>query len=209
MHAYRGQFEVHVTVRLAGQAGLDNFRGWCVGHACKCVRIELARGEHVEQPMATWRRGDTSLPVVLAEANRCATELEHAGFRVVRVKVEAEPGNADVPQADADAMVHATSNYFEHHVKLLRDSGARRDDLLQACLASGAHLSRNAWREPVAGMEERFVTLRCYGTGWNSADRKLQQLIDTLQRIGEQIIEVESEYCVYDSNLELDRGWLP
>ena len=55
MHTYCGNFEVHLTVGAAG--ALDAFRSWCEAERCKCVRIVLARGMHVEQPMATWRRG--------------------------------------------------------------------------------------------------------------------------------------------------------
>ena len=66
MHTYRGNFEVHLTVGAAG--ALDAFRSWCEAERCKCVRIVLARGMHVEQPMAGWRRADAVLPDVLAEA---------------------------------------------------------------------------------------------------------------------------------------------
>jgi hypothetical protein len=80
---------------------------------------------------------------------------------------------------------------------------------MELCLAHEAHLSRNASREPVDGIEERFVTLRSYRVGRSTAEQRLHRLLAALERAGEQVIEVESEYAVYDSNLALDAGWLP
>lgn len=208
MYDYRGTFEVHVTVHVPREEYLGRFRDWCAKRGLKCVHIVLSRGEQVRQPMATWRRGDTVLPAVLDEANRHAADLTHAGTAVSRVKIEAAPHNEDVPVRDADAAAHAAENYFEHHVKLLRDQSAPREALVAACEPLGAHLSRNAFRRPAAGMEERFVTLRSYGVGRATSEQELARLLDTLMTLGEQVIERESEYCVYDSNLELDAGWL-
>jgi hypothetical protein len=209
MHEYQGDFEVHLTVRPPDAASLNRFRAWCSARGCKCVRIVLARGEHVEQPMATWRRSQTTLSLVGAEARRLALDLEGAAIPVVRLKVEADPRNDGVPDGDTDAATHGPTNYFEHHVKLLRDGSADHDLLLQACLKLGAHLSRNAWREAAHGQEERFVTLRGYRVGRTSAERRLQELLAVLNELGEHVIEIESEYVVLDSNLALDAGWLP
>lgn len=208
MRHYHGDFEVHLTVLAQGRSSLARFQEWCRLREYKCVWIVLARGEHAEQPMATWRRHTTNLAQVLEEAERCAGDLNSVAIPVVRVKVEADPNNDEVPQVDADAVTHAAGNYFEHHVKLLRDKTAPHEVLLRACERCGAHLSRNAYREVGPEQEERFVTIRSYGVGWVSSQRRLQHLLAVLQELGEQIIEHESEYCVYDSNIGLDAGWL-
>jgi hypothetical protein len=208
MREYQGDFEVHLTVRAADEAALARFRAWCGERGVKCVRIVLARGAHVEQPMATWRTRDARLSGVRSEAAKLAAEVAALGLPVVRAKVEADPDNAEVPQADADAPLDEPRNYFEHHVKLLRDAAAPRESLLELCERHGAHLSRNALRPVSQGREERFVTLRSYGVGRESSELALQALLADLAAQGEQILEHESEYCVYDSNLELDAGWL-
>jgi hypothetical protein len=209
MQDYHGEFEVHTTIRLSGQGGgWERFQDWCRVHQCKCVQIMLARGEHIDQPMATWRRSSVSLTGVLAEARLMAADLQKSAFPVVRIKVEADILNENVPQLDEDVADHAASNYFEHHVKLLRDRTASYDRLLEVCAEQDAHLSRNALREPAHGKEERFVTLRHYRLGSLSSKRRLRQLVEALNELGEQVLEAESEYCVYDSNLDLDRGWL-
>ena len=207
MHGYHGNFEVHLTIRAAGD--LDAFRAWCEVECCRCVHIVLARGATVEQPMATWRRGDSVLPDVLAEVDRRARDLERAGFAVVREKIEADPENDDVPATDEASLSHPPGNHFENHVKLRRKTGAEREALLRICLEHAAHVSRNAWRAPAEGFEERFVTLRSYRMGRAASQERLQRLLAGLEAAGERIIEVESEYVVYDSNLALDAGWLP
>jgi hypothetical protein len=208
MREYRGEFEVHITVGLPDRGGRDRFLDWCRIHDFKFVHIILDRGDHIDQPMATWRRSQASLTTVLAEARVIATELQKIAFSVIRVKVEVDTLNQDVPQFDEEAIGHAASNYFEHHVKLLRDRPAPCDRLLRVCVEQQAHLSRNSWREPSQGKEERFVTSRYYRVGSASSRSQLQQLLECLNELGEQVIDVESEYCVYDTNLDLDRGWL-
>jgi hypothetical protein len=209
MRAYQGDFEIHVTARITSESQFERFREWCRIREFKCVRIILGRGSHMHQPMATWRRHDTSLPVVVMEAHQCALEMNRVGILVARVKVEAAPDNEDVPLNDVDAAEHEPRNYFEHHVKLLRAATASREALLRTCEQFGAHLSHNALREVEEGQEERFVTLRCYAVGRTTSEGQLQRFLAALTDLGERIIEHESEYCVYDSNVELDTGWLP
>jgi hypothetical protein len=205
---YRGQFEVHVTVSAPAAGSRERFQRWCAERGTKCVWIVLARGAHADQPMATWHSRNTILPAVLNDANVRAADLDALGIRVTRVKIEAAPSNAEVPRRDEETADHAPENYFEHHVKLLRAASAPRAVLLELCDTFGAHLSRNAFRDTADGREERFVTLRNYGVGSGTSERQFRRLLAALREVGEHVIEFESEYCVYDSALELDAGWL-
>lgn len=208
-HEYAGDFEVHVTIRAADAAGLDQFSRWCQQRGVKCVHIVLSRGEAASQPMATWRRGSTVLSSVRDEADGFAEDAVQAGFEVTRVKIETAPGNEDLPQTDLDASTEPDANYFEHHIKLDRPREASVLKLTELCESHGAHLSRNAFRQTAGDREERFVTLRTYGVGAQTSQRQLAALLDGLAAGGEAVIETESEYCVYDSNIALDAGWLP
>ena len=160
MREYSGDFEAHLTVAVENPSGLEVFRKWCEQRQLKCVRIVLSRGEHVEQPMATWRRGDSVCSTMLEECRTFAAEAADCGLEVVRLKIETAPDNDEVPITDGDAAEHATDNYFEHHVKLRRPTDASRSALEQICDRLGAHLSKNACRRAADGHEERFVTLR-------------------------------------------------
>jgi hypothetical protein len=208
MRDYNGDFEVHVTVRSVDDAILHRFQEWCHDRQVKCLRIVLSRGKFHQQPMATWHRYGSTLPKVHQEAERCAIELDRSAIPIARVKIEASPNNEGIPVDDADALGHDAANYFEHHVKLLRAKCSPRDYLLQTCDRHGAHLSRNAFRVVDRDKEEQFVTFRSYRTGRINSERRLQELLIALTELGEKILEHETEYCVYDSNLSLDAGWL-
>ncbi|MGF1578974.1 MAG: hypothetical protein ACFCD0_06390 [Gemmataceae bacterium] len=158
--------------------------------------------------MATWRRGNTEFSLVLEEAKLHAANLNSNDLPVVRVKVEAGPFNFEIPITDKDAADHDANNYFEHHIKLRRSESALQGQLLEVCQHHNAHLSRNAFRQVEDGQEERFVTLRTYNAGRTTSSQQLERLLGALRELNEQIIEYESEYCVYDSNLDLDSGWL-
>lgn len=208
-HEYAGDFEVHVTIHAADAAGLDQFSRWCQQRGVKCVHIVLSRGESASQPMATWRRGSTVLSAIRDEADDFATDAVRSGFEVTRVKIEAAPGNENLPQTNQDAETEPAANYFEHHIKLDRPREASALKLTELCESHGAHLSRNAFRQTAGDREERFVTLRTYGVGAQNSQRQLAALLDDFAAFRETVIETESEYCVYDSNIALDAGWLP
>ena len=53
------------------------------------------------------------------------------------------------------------------------------------------------------------MTRRRSSGGRSTSNLRLQRLLAALVAAGEQIMDVESEYTVYDSNLALDAGWLP
>jgi hypothetical protein len=204
---YAGQFEMHLTVSSGDSAVAGRFASWCRSRSLKCVDIVLARGQSSHQPMATWRKSSTTLSAVVSGAEALVREAGGAGFEVVRLKVEANPANTGVPVSDADTHDHDPRNYFEHHVKLRRACGASQDGLLAATAAHGAHLSRNAFKDDGI-CEERFVTMRSHAIGRAHSQERLERLLADLRRLDEDIVEYESEYCVYDTNLLLDAGWL-
>ena len=173
------------------------------------MHIVLSRGNAASQPMATWRRSSTVLSSMRDEADGFAADAVQAGFELTRVKIEAAPGNEDLPQTDQEASTEPDANYFEHHIKLDRPREASVEKLTELCESHGAHLSRNAFRQTAGDREERFVTLRTYAVGDQTSQRQLAALLDCLAAVEEDVIETESEYCVYDSNIALDAGWLP
>jgi hypothetical protein len=54
----------------------------------------------------------------------------------------------------------------------------------------------------------RFATLRIYDVGAESALARFNSFKDALTGAGHAIATTLREYAVYDSNVELDRGWL-
>ena len=124
-----------------------------------------------------------------------------------RLKVEAAPDNAGVPQADEDAVERPL-------LRAPREAAAPRRrphaalELTQLLEPHHARLSHNARRQRTEGAQERFVTQRCHREGRISARARLDALLAVLWRTGYPILQVEEEYVAYDSHIGLDSGWL-
>jgi hypothetical protein len=205
---FAGDFETHVTVSLDRATDAASLRAWGERRGLKFTHIMLARGKRASQPMLTREARATTLPAELAAATALADTLRAERLDVCRVKIEASPWNAEVPQTDGDALLQPADRHFEHHVKLLLASGADLGPLIDLAIAHDAHVSRNALRARGDGRQERFVTQRCYGVGLSTAAAKHASLVDTLRAQRYDVLDEEREYVVYDSNAELDAGWI-
>jgi hypothetical protein len=204
---FTGEFETHLTVRLGEAESTDRLRDWSAGRGLKCTHIVLARGRTASQPMLT-RYGRGALSAEVEAAKRLSDDLAGEGFEVSRIKIEAAPGNRDVPRTDDEAAHHPRDRYFEHHVKLLLDAIAGVDPVTSIAQRHQAHVSRNALRVRADGRHERFVTQRCHGVGSETAHRKLDALLNALTEQRYEVIDVEQEFVVYDSDLTIDAGWI-
>ncbi|GAA4216631.1 hypothetical protein [Actinocatenispora rupis] len=206
MPGFAGAFETHLTLRFAADADETRARAWARAAGVKYTRIVLDRGARPDQPMLT-AHGRGVLADRVAAAREMVASLRADGFAVTRLKVEAAPGNADVPRTAADAAALPPGCYFEHHVKLaLADTDVPRVRALAEPYA--AHVSRNPRRARDDGRHERFVTQRCRGVGRPEARRRLDALLAALSGAGFGVVEVEEEFVVFDDNPELDAGWI-
>jgi non-canonical purine NTP pyrophosphatase (RdgB/HAM1 family) len=196
-----GTFEAHVTV---GPCDLDSFRAACAELGVKCISIELSRGETQHQPMTgSFHHGE--IVGVHGEVMELARELAKRGFDVTRTKIERH-GHLErtTPETDQAAAIAPSTNYFEYHVKIAPPADADLVALASRIAPLGAHLSRNARNES----GERFVTLRVRA-GRITAEKRFAELLAMLAELRLDVRSRIREYTVIDSNLELDKGWLP
>ncbi|MCP9210737.1 hypothetical protein [Streptomyces cucumeris] len=202
----RGPLETHVTVDCPVSA-TDRLAAWAAARGFGFTHIVLARGRTPSQPMLNLR-GDGPATLWRDTAERVAAELAADGFRPVRVKTEAAPWAAGVPQDDTAAMAHGPGRYFEHHIKLLLPAEWDRTPLDRLAVPHGAHVSWNARRFRDDGRQERFLTQRCHGVGRATAERRLSALLGAVHHAGLPPLEVEREFVLHDTNLTLDNGWI-
>lgn len=208
MRDFAGEFETHFTVACASVAGEeDRIRRWAERHGVKFTRIVLDRGATRDQPMLTVR-GHGLLPAQREAALTWTERLRAEGFGVARVKIEAAPGNEDVPRTASEARRLPPGCHFEHHVKLALPDGAGTAAVRALAERHTAHVSRNARRDLGGGGHERFVTQRCRGVGRAEARRRLEALLDALATAGFEAVEVEEEFVVHDDHPALDDGWI-
>ena len=204
---FEGEFETHVTVRC-DEVWLRRFEGWIAGvEGAKLTHIVLGRGRMRSQPMLTVT-GSGSSAGQRAVASSLVRRLVADGFEPVRVKIEASPWAAGVPGDDAAAVRLGPGFYFEHHVKLVLDPDFEWEALADLVIPHGAHVSWNARRVLGAGRQERFVTQRCHGVGLPRAGERLAQLCAVLRGTGYEIVSIEREFVVFDSDASVDDGWI-
>ncbi len=204
---FTGDFETHITVHCPQEMNVESLRAWGESRGLKFHHIVLDRGQFTSQPMLT-RVGNGRLSGELMAATEIVNELTSAGFAVSRIKVEAAPWNDGVPRTSAETASQSDDQYFEHHIKLLLLAHANVSALVALAQGHAAHLSRNSRRIRDDGLHERFITQRCQGVGRVESRARLDALLDQIHSAGHQILEVEEEYVVYDTNLELDAGWI-
>jgi hypothetical protein len=199
-----GDFELHLTVSERGGGRLAAF---AEEHGLKASFIVLDKGEFAAQPMVTVR-GSGTLTEQYPLARQWNDKLIEAGMDPVRIKVEAAPWNAGVPRTHEEAHTEPPERYFEHHVKVLLPDTDGIAALGELVRPHGAKLSRNARRRRTDGSHERFVTQRCRYTCRPWAKEQLDKLVDAVRSAGHEVLDVEEEYVVADTAINLDRGWL-
>ncbi|MCT9104341.1 hypothetical protein N4G69_01620 [Streptomyces mirabilis] len=198
-------YETHVTVRCDSAAESERLRRWAAAAGVKLTHIVLARGRMPSQPMLTLP-GCPSYAEEAARAADVAARLRADGFAPVRIKIESAPWAPEVPREPCGG-----ERYFEHHVKVLLEAGADLGSLAARVVPHGAHLSWNARRVRGGGRHERFVTQRCRGVDAEGAGRALERLLGELRGLevgGLEVVDVEREFVLYDSDVSVDDGWI-
>ena len=203
------EYETHLTLAPTRGSDLERLGAWAAERRLKFTHIQLDRGRTPSQPMVTrWGWGG-SPEDESARAAALSAELAAAGWTVVRVKTEVPADDPLAPATDAAAAGAPADRYFEAHVKLLLPPATTDLSAVAGlCARHRAHLSRNARRQHGDGADERFVTRRGFGVGRPSAERALVMLLTVLRVAQLDVLEVEQEYVVHDSNLSVDAGWM-
>lgn len=204
--SYKGTFEAHITVKADNSTLTEKFNQLCQKLNVKCVFIELPLGANRSQLMtASYHHG--ALRDVLQQISQIVQKIVNADFAITRIKIEAMVSNQDIPISDIEAQRLPKSNYFEFHVKAILSADENLEMLRKYCLQHDAHLSANAFKKLAYGME-RFVTMRVYEVGYKSAQTRFDKLLLHLKSKGYKLSQQQREYTVYDSNLNLDAGWI-
>ncbi|HEX8251467.1 MAG TPA: hypothetical protein VF599_25055 [Pyrinomonadaceae bacterium] len=203
-----GELETHLTICLTESKSIEDLRDWGTPRGLKCLHIVLEQGEVCSQPMLT-RRTTGKLTGEIDAAESLKNLLIADGFTVSRIKIEAAPWNEDVPQSAAEIVRYSPLRYFESHTRIICDKETDKIVLIETVTKHSAHLSRNALRRREDGLEERFITQRCRTGGYAESLSQLNALLREIRGLGYTVIDVEEEYVVYDSNLEIDAGWIP
>eukprot|EP01130_Rhizamoeba_saxonica_P003797 TRINITY_DN1574_c0_g1_i4.p1 TRINITY_DN1574_c0_g1~~TRINITY_DN1574_c0_g1_i4.p1 ORF type:complete len:242 (+),score=47.92 TRINITY_DN1574_c0_g1_i4:482-1207(+) len=212
---YKGMFEIHVTVQLDEQCNqyqkkqrIEDFQEVCINNNLKCIMIELSNGEYPSQLMtSSYHHGIMGNVHIIAF--EIAQLLAQHNFRITRTKIEAMFSNKDVPIDDEDSLKRSPENYFEFHYKTKLPIDSDLSDLVELCDHHDGHLSRNALKvDEIEGYQTRFVTQRMYYTGKETARARFEKCKKGIESAGFEVLSNMREYSVYDSNVNLDLGWI-
>ena len=205
---YSGPIEIHITVKLENtESAKRGFLDACKSNQGKAIWIELDKGETINQPMYGVRLNSTAEEYI--KRIESLVDVFNQNFLVNRVKIEAGPKNMNIPKSSDEAKDEPIDCYFEHHVELRLDVGADLEKLKSDLSRYSGYVSRNAFKiETETGTHTRFVTQRFLNLGDGEADDKLAELISYVEDENIEIASVEREYNIFDSNFNLDNGWM-
>jgi hypothetical protein len=197
MFASEIPFELHITTSPLLVKEIHDFVSFCLIHEAKPLLIELARGEYIAQPMMNKVIIVHSLDDALLAATGLSAQLHANNWKVQRLKIEIPAYHAEKWNVE-----HAFKPYFEWHGKI---KGNVTPELLGFCQQHRAHLSLNALKKED---NYRFITLRESGSK-EVFQQRVDRIAGSLTAAGWPLIKDVSEFCVYDNNVYLDKGWLP
>ena len=208
---YQGFFEAHITLKNTAEIqNTDNFEKFCNENKIKPIVIELERGDVPKQIM-TSSLHNGNFDDIKEEVEQLAEKMKLKNYKVSRLKIEAHPDNTGIPKTKNDILPHQIENYFEAHYKILlplSTSIQTKKDLISLSEKHEAHLSKNAFKKRKNNLEERFVTKRIYSVGKREAYQTFDELEQALKKNKYQIDKKIVEYCVFDSNISIDKNWL-
>lgn len=196
-------FEIHITVTQLSESQKEQFLNFCNDSKSKAIFIELVRGHYVDQPMLTKVLNVDTVQQCQQLAEDLISQLQQAAFRPIRLKIE-------IPIEDfvlGSFVVESSSdkkqlkNYFEWHGKV---GFINVQKLNHLCEQHAVHLSKNSLKDQ---RDYRFITLREYNNK-NIFEQRIFNLKQALQQGDWLLLKEQSEYCIYDNNLQLDNGWL-
>jgi len=218
METVTGLFEIHVFVEPLDppEERVTAFRAACSGAAApmKALLLELdyvGKGFVGVLQSSRYIEGDVA---AAREAARVDAEvLRAAGFTVIREKVEALSSNPGVPRDVRDAEHSPTDRYFEFHLLIDGKSGPLSEADMEALrglatefatrFARPVPLSYNALKPA-----QRFLNLRARGCGLAEAMQPVDELAAAISRKDLVVKKTIAEYICFDSNRDVDNGWL-
>jgi len=210
-----GLFEVHITIDP--ENNFVDLLSYVKEHENdKSFKIVFATSSTKNnQYMLSYFSNKTSEEKAVESANNVAQDMTKAGLKVVRVKVESH-NMKDVPQTVKDyerykPIVNDYRPYFEFHVKIFSNkfntkwSYNELNNLMSNSQDYSIAISYNI----CSRNKKPILTIRIYNNGYVDS-LVIKDLILNTYKVNGYIFDdtIQQEFAVFDSNPELDNGWL-
>jgi len=201
-----GVFEIHLFGPVdADPETFAKFEEACkqCGRMTKTLKLSLhfETGNHFVPQSSTY----ISAPSV-EKAREVSAELlkvfEAANVPIIREKIEAIAHNKGVPETDEEA-AKFPEHYFEYHLRLNTEVCYDVSTGLSKMFGHKIPLSCNLYPP-----YQCFLNARTYEMGSETSGRLVDYITMELEKRGIQVCKRISEFIVFDSYKNLDKGWL-
>lgn len=191
-------FEVHITTNALTEKQIKGFIAFCEKFNYKPIVIQLPVGETQQQPMISKVIYTEEAEVFHFELEQIKKTFFDHSYPIKRVKIEV-PLNK-IYLAEQTYPLYK-GGYGEWHAKIQFEDEKDLDKLRNF---RQLHLSRNSLKGET---NKRIITYRQYDDLQFFQDRTtfFHQQIEAQ---GFTVIKAEHEYCIYDSNKSVDKGWI-
>ncbi len=213
-------FEIHITVKLASNILVDNFKLACARIGVKPIVLDIGMRGALDVMTSSVIMTDNL--GAYNEMRRISQELTDAGFDVIRDKIETVPWHPAAPTEPKDVNPNL---YFECHINVVCNE-EERERLVkwnEECKIGG-HLSRNVFKR--INDEDFIQMLTIRSTTVNTSFpidtagdfvQYVEMVIETLN--GDEnnylpnlrpnaVLKHTIEYAIYDTNVSHDTGWV-
>lgn len=191
-------FEIHITTESIREEGISKFIDFCTSINVKPIVIELEKGDVAQQPMISKVVTESNKVKLFEVIEVLKNKFQQANYKISRVKIEVP---LDCVDLGISAFPNYKGRYFEWHGKV---AFTDLEVLKKVTENLNIHISKNSLKgEP----NKRFLTMRTYGNKkiFLSAIKNIK---NWLGRNNYEITKDEYEYCVFDSNKSIDKGWI-
>lgn len=191
-------FQFHITIHDLPKEKKEDFLSLCAREQVKPLLIVLPEGNYLKQPMFTKLIKSTNLETALPLAEQTAENFEKSGFSIARIKAEVFSQESNLFQS---MKFKNFQPYYEWHCKVKIE---KEEETEQLCKKYSAHLSANSLEEDG---KTKYITIREYDSEvlFYEAVERFHQILSEKKIV--TILKQKFEYCIYDSRLELDKGW--
>lgn len=184
------EFQIHITVKPLFDDWKNSFLNLCDKVNVKPVLIKLPNGKYPEQTMFTYLVKEDLLDKAKDKVNKICEFFIENKFEVIRKKIEISP--------EENYNYISECNYYEWHCKVV---DTNLEHFQNICKDLNAYVSKNNLESG-----QRFITIRGYNREefYKNTDKVRFVLLEN----SIIIVKEKFEYCIYDSLLELDDGWV-
>jgi len=202
--SFSGLVEFHITVDP--ENNYINLWTYTKDNDCKLIHACSKNGVFPNQYMISKFSNKKSFEEMISKLTSLQEGIKNRNIKIVRSKIELMMSCEGVPktQQEYEDLVSSLTYkpYFEFHVKF---NVADYDTVNQIC----QHFDKTAISVNICGHAKNILlTIRRY-TYFEQALKDKDEILDHFKGLGYKFKEdIQQEFCIYDDNVELDKGWL-